>query len=431
MAKLVLLGGGSPFTPSIFQTVLEHKEALSGSEICLMDLSDERLPQLKKLGEVMAARGDMDLTITTTTDARAALDGADFVFPGYRVGGIEAMRQDFVIPTRHGICGDETAGPGGTFMAQCTIPATLHYCRLIEEICPDAWAISYVNPTNFVADAVRRETAVNFIAICDCWPGFRTSLARILGVEDKDLTARAMGVNHLTWLTQVAVNGEDVYPLLRERAKTFRPDQREWSEEWAFSMRILDAYDHLLVCPSHPRMYWEHDATMNQRRDRWEDPDIGGRTQSMAEGWKFVDEMIAGAPYDETRPHLAMHHPRHAIGIAVSILTNEGREWGGMNYPNRGSIYNLPADAIVEGSCIVGAAGPMPLALGELPKPMLGLIQHIINWQELTVDAALSGDKKKLYQALLACPYVHDMEAARQIMEELLVAHADYMPQFK
>lgn len=431
MAKLVLLGGGSPFTPSIFQTVLEHKEALSGSEICLMDLSDERLPQLKKLGEVMAARGDMDLTITTTTDARAALDGADFVFPGYRVGGIEAMRQDFVIPTRHGICGDETAGPGGTFMAQCTIPATLHYCRLIEEICPDAWAISYVNPTNFVADAVRRETAVNFIAICDCWPGFRTSLARILGVEDKDLTARAMGVNHLTWLTQVAVNGEDVYPLLRERAKTFRPDQREWSEEWAFSMRILDAYDHLLVCPSHPRMYWEHDATMNQRRDRWEDPDIGGRTQSMAEGWKFVDEMIAGAPYDETRPHLAMHHPRHAIGIAVSILTNEGREWGGMNYPNRGSIYNLPADAIVEGSCIVGAAGPMPLALGELPKPMLGLIQHIINWQELTVDAALSGDKKKLYQALLACPYVHDMEAARQIMDELLVAHADYMPQFK
>ena len=122
MAKLVLLGGGSPFTPSIFQTVLEHKEALSGSEICLMDLSDERLPQLKKLGEAMAARGDMDLAITTTTDERAALEGADFVFPGYRVGGIEAMRQDHVIPTRHGICGDETAGPGGTFMAQCTVP---------------------------------------------------------------------------------------------------------------------------------------------------------------------------------------------------------------------------------------------------------------------------------------------------------------------
>ncbi len=431
MAKLVLLGGGSPFTPSIFQTVLEHKEALSGSEICLMDLSDARLPQLKKLGEVMAARADMDLTITTTTDERAALEGADFVFPGYRVGGIEAMRQDHVIPTRYGICGDETAGPGGTFMAQCTIPATLHYCRLMEELCPDAWAISYVNPTNFVADAVRRASSVRFLAICDCWPGFRTSLASILGVEDRGLTARAMGVNHLTWLTQVAVNGEDVYPLLRERAKSFRPDQREWSDEWAFSMRILDAYDHLLVCPSHPRMYWEHDATMNKRRNLWEDPDIGGRTQSMAEGWKFVDEMIAGAPYDETRPHLAMHHPRHAIGIAVSILTNEGREWGGMNYPNRGSVVNLPADAIVEGSCLVGAAGPIPLALGELPKPMLGLIQHVLNWQELTVDAALSGDRKTLYQALLACPYVHDMEAAKQIMEELLAAHADYMPQFR
>ena len=431
MTKLVLLGGGSPFTPSIFQAILENKEVLSGSEVCLMDLSDERLPQLQKLGQVMAQRDGMDITVTTTQDARTALDGADFVFPGYRIGGIEAMRQDHVIPTRHGICGDETMGPGGTFMAQCTIPATLAYARMMEELCPEAWAISYVNPTNLVADAIRRETDVNFIAVCDCWPGFRTSLARILGVEDKDLTARGMGVNHLTWLTEIAINGEDVYPMLRERAREFRPDQREWSDVWAFSMRILEAYDHLLVCPSHPRMYWEHDATMEARRDRWEDPEIGGWKQRMDEGWQFVDEMIEGAPYDETRPHLSMHHPRHAIGIAVSILANEGREWGGMNYVNNGSISNLPDDAVVEGTCIVGAAGPTPLAMGPLPKPMLGLVQHNLNWQELTVDAALTGDKKVLYQALLASPYVHDMQAAMQIMDELLVAHADYMPQFR
>lgn len=430
MAKLVLLGGGSPFTPSIFQAILEHPEALAGSEVCLMDINPARLPKLQRLGQVMAERAGMDLTITWTTDARAALEGADFVFPGYRVGGIEAERQDHVIPTRYGICGDETAGPGGTFMAQCTIPATLHYCRLVEELCPDAWVISYVNPTNFVADAVRRTTKVRFIAICDCFPGFKDSLARWLNVDPQDLTARAMGVNHLTWLTEVSIKGQDAYPLIRERIHTIRP-QEEWSDEWKFALRIFDAYGYLLVCPSHPRMLWEHDATMEKRRARWEDPGLGGWFERLEAAWRFVDEMIAGAPYDETRPWLAMHHPRHAIGIAVSILTDEKREWGGINYVNQGSIVNLPDNAIVEGHCLVGADGPKPLVMGPLPKFTLGIIQHILNWQELTVDAALTGDKKILYQALLACPYVHDMQAAKQIMEELLVAHADLMPQFK
>ena len=430
MTKLVLLGGGSPFTPSIFQAILENKEVLSGSEVCLMDLSDERLPQLKSLGEALAAREDMDLTVTTTTDARAALDGADFVFPGYRVGGIEAERQDFVIPTRHGICGDETMGPGGTFMAQCTIPATVAYAKLMEELCPEAWAVSYVNPTNMVLEGVLRSTNARFIAVCDCFPGFREHMSLLLDVPDEELTVRAMGVNHLTWLTEISAGGKDLYPLLKERVLGNRPKD-ESPEDWSFGMRILDAYGYMLVCPGHPNMLWEHDATMNERRDHWEDPDLGGRREHLNDLWSFVDEMIDGAPYDPDRRWLRMHHPRHAIGIAVSILANEGREWGGMNYVNNGSISNLPNDAVVEGTCVVGANGPTPLVMGELPRPFVGLVMHNITWQHLTVDAALSGDKKILYQAILSSPYVHDMQAAKQIMEELLVAHADVMPQYQ
>ena len=429
MVKMVLLGGGSPFTPSIFQAIGEQGAALDGSHVHLFDLSEQRLPQLMKVGQALATRAGIKLTVTAGTDIRAALDGADFVFPGYRVGGMEAYRVDNTIPTRHGICGDETMGPGGTFMAQCTIPATVGYARLMEEICPEAWAISYVNPTNMVAEGVLRSTRTRFIAICDCWPGFRESLCSILGVEDKDLTARAMGVNHLTWLTEVRVRGEDVYPLLREKAMANRP-AGESRDEWSFAMRHLEAYGYLLVCPSHPRMLWEHDATMNERRDRWEDPRIGGWFDNVDAHWAFVDAMIDGAPYDAKRQWLHMHHPRHAVGIMTSIVTNEGREWGGMNYLNKGSISNLPDDAVVEGTCIVGAGGPIPLAMGLLPRPFVGLAMHNITWQHLTVDAALSGDKTVLYQAILASPYVHDMAAARQTMEELLVAHKDLMPQF-
>ncbi|MGI5917672.1 MAG: hypothetical protein ACOX9A_14610 [Anaerolineae bacterium] len=429
--KLVFLGGGSPFTLSIFQALLENKEALAGSEICLMDLSELRLPRLVELGKAMARRADADFTFTCTTDARRALDGATFVFPGYRVGGIEAMRQDFVIPTRHGICGDETAGPGGTFMAQCTIPATLSYCRMMEELCPDAWAISYVNPTNFVADAVRRETRIKFIAVCDCFPGFVEGLAGWLGVPPEDVRARAIGVNHMTWVTSLNIRGQDGYPLLESKMAELIESMGDDDGEWTFARRIYETYGYVMVCPGHARMLWEHDATMESRRERWEDPTIGGRDQIMRDLWEYVDQMIQGAPYDDTRPYMSMHHPRHALGIAVSIITNDGREWGGMNFPNNGAIANLPHGAIIEGHCIVDGRGPTPIATGELPKAVLGITQHIINWQELTVDAALSGDRRTLYQALLACPYVHDTRAARKIMDELLIAHADYMPQFR
>jgi 6-phospho-beta-glucosidase len=425
--KMVFLGGGSPFVPSLIQTMLENKEVLSGSEVCLMDLDSTRLPQLAKLGQVMAKRADMDLKFTYTTNAREALDGATFVIPGYRVGGVDALRYDNVIPSKYGICGDETAGPGGTFMAQCTIPATLAYCHMMEELCPDARAISYVNPTNFVADAVRRETDTKFIAICDCFPGFVMQLVHWLHVPPKGIKARGMGVNHLTWLTDLLVNGTDGYPLLREQIKEIEVPER-WSEGWRFSLSLLDAYGYLNVCPSHCRMLWEHDETMQSRKGRWEDPQ--GWWTRTAEVWDIVDEMIAGAPYDESKHHMAMHHSRHALGIMVSIVTNDGREWGGINFPNNGAVSNMPLGAMLEGSCIVDARGPVPIAMGELPKPFVGLTQHVINWQELTVDAALSGDKDILYQALLASPYVHDMKAAKGIMDELLVAHAPYMPQF-
>jgi 6-phospho-beta-glucosidase len=143
--------------------------------------------------------------------------------------------------------------------------------------------------------------------------------------------------------------------------------------------------------------------------------------------------MAEGARYNPNRPEYCfhLHHSRQAIGIMVSIIANEGREWGGVNYTNNGAITNLPQDAIVEGPCIIDKRGITPVAMGNLPKPFLGITHHILNWEQLTVDAALTGNKNQLYQAILASPYVHDMEAAKKTMDELLTLHAPYTPQFK
>jgi len=440
--KIVILGGGSPFVPSLMYIMLENKEVFEGSELCLMDIDSTRLPLLTKLGEELSRRAGVKMKFTRTTDPRKALDGATFVMPSYRIGGEEHMRYDFEIPTKYGICGDETAGPGGTFMAQCTIPATLEYCRLMEELCPDAWAISYVNPTNFVADAVRRETKTRFIALCDCFAGFSMSfLPRMLDMppferrycDNEDIKPRGIGVNHCTWLVDLLVNGEDGYPLLKQKVKEKIPKPSP-SPEIDFQMRLLETYGYANICPSHCRMLWEHDAVLQQRRNMLKDEKKRASLLGWSESaWRFMEQMVAGAEYESHPPEycFSLHHARHVIGIMVSIIANEGREWGGVNFPNNGAITNLPQDAMVEGQCLVDKRGLTPIVVGDLPKPFVGLTLHILNWQELTVDAALSGDKNLLYQALLASPYVHDMEAAKKTMEELLVAHARYMPQFK
>jgi len=182
-------------------------------------------------------------------------------------------------------------------------------------------------------------------------------------------------------------------------------------------------------------MLWEHDWVLKERKATLErekgrlDSALGWSMQA----WKFIEEMVAGARYED-HPNLycfRLYHSRHVIGVIASIIANEGREWGGVNFVNNGAIPNLPSNAVVEGHCMVDKRGLTPIIAGSLPKPFLGITQHILNWQELTVDAALSGDKDLLYQAVLASPYVHDLRAAKVTIEELLKAHAQYMPQFR
>jgi len=437
--KIVFLGGGSPFIPSLIYTILENKEKLDGSEICLMDLDPSRLPTLVKVGEVLSKKANANMKFTSTTNPKEALEGATFVLPAYRVGGLKHMEYDIEIPSKHGIAGDETGGPGGTFMAQCTIPVTVEYCKMMEDLCPDAFAISYVNPANFVADAVRRETKIKFISICDCFAGFAMShLPRMLNMPpferryctNEDIRPRAIGVNHLTWLVDLQVNGKNGFPILKEIQKKLKEKiSKDWHVE--FSMSLYETYGYLNICPSHDYAYWDYNQFLAKRKEKeiWEKSVLGWSETR----WKFVEALLAGADYQQHPDEypFRLYHARQAIGILVSIAADEGREWGGINFPNRGTITNLSNNSIVEGPCLVDKRGLTPITMGDLPKTFLGLTQHIINWEELTVDAALSGDKDLLYQALLACPYVHDMKTAKDIMDELMEAHKDFMPQFK
>lgn len=437
--KVSFLGGGSPFTPSLLYVLAENKESLQGSEIWLMDIDESRLPKLTELGEEMSERFDADLSFSHTTKPEEALEGADFVFFGYRVGGLEHMKHDIEIPTKYGISGDETTGPGGTFMAQCTIPTTLKYCRLMEDLCPDAWAISYVNPANFISDAVITMTDVDFISICDCIASFNMEyLPRLFDLppyerkytRTDDIKSRAIGVNHLTWVVELTVEGKKAYPKLERKLKE-RINNQPHDQYSGFLKELMDIYGYVHPCSFHALPYWKQRDFLESRKNgiQHEEQVLGWSN----ERWSFVEDMTSGTKYEKHPDDYCFHlyHARHAIGIMVSIIEDEGREWGGINYPNNGAISNLPKGSIVEGPCLVDSDGLTPISMGEVPYPIEGITKQVINWEELSVDAALTGNENRLLQALLACPYVNDIDSAKKTMDELLDAHREYMPQFQ
>jgi len=439
--KIAVLGGGSPFVPGFIDSIIREIDVFSGSEICLMDLDPSNLPILAKLGESMTKKKDVDLKITYTTDKNVALKDATFALATFRVGGIQHLRYDCEIPTKYGIYGDETAGPGGTFMAQCTIPAILDYCYTMEKLCPDAWLISYVNPTNFIADAVRRVTDIKILSLCDGAVGlWSEDLPDILGVPREYIKIRTGGLNHNTWVLQLMVKGKDGYPLLKKRSKEIleaaKKSETEIAEKWrsyffhvtqlpTLGLELLEIYGYLPVVPTHMHMYWIHDKLMASRPPGWRlNPQFEEKRVEQFRNF----EMIAEGK--KPLPAFGGPHGDFAIRVIASIADNRGEELI-VNVPNMGAISNLPSDAIVEVPAVIDSSGARPLCVGDLPRPILGITLHLLNWQELTVDAALSGDKNVLFQALLACPYVHSIKAAEEILKELLVAHAQYMPQFK
>jgi alpha-galactosidase/6-phospho-beta-glucosidase family protein len=429
--KIAIIGGGSPYVPGILYS-FARSEVLSGSEIVLMDVDPSRLPTMAGLGQRMVAEVGANLALTSTTDLTQALEGATFVLTNFRPGGVEGLQLDEEIPDKYDILGQETTGPGGTFFALRSIPQVLDLCRRMEDACPEAWLINYVNPTNFVADAVRRETEVNCIAICDGGGnGLRYSLPELLGIEREEARVRAAGVNHHSWLIELRIGEKDGYPLLLERLRQPKKKGRSFSQKvHEFGIWMLERYGVWPANLGYLYPYFHHDDALANYR--------AGHSiyhmfmADLPEHWSNFEAMARGEipiHMDLTKHHTDVGHGDLAVRVIAAIAGDETQEFH-VNVPNEGAITNLPAGAIVEVPALVDAGGVTPLCMGRLPKGVLGLTQSLVAWEELTVDAALSGDRDLVLQAVLAHPWVRSAAQAEGVCDEMFAAHAAHLPQF-
>jgi len=450
--KIVIVGGGSQFCPGLVESLVDYaQDLLSDSLVVLYDIRPENLEIMSKYAKLLAKSANVEIQFEHTTDKRYALEGADFVLTTFRGGTFREQEEDETVPPKYGLLGQETVGVGGVFMTLRTAPIVVDLCRNMEDLCPDAWIINYTNPTQNIADIVRRVSKIKIISLCDGVLGVPRSLSLLLGVSEEDIQVFPAGVNHCTWIMRLLVKGEDGYPLLRRRLEEVDeeylnslyapPSDLDLSKMYLqfiphyyfpLSLKLFKIFGLLPSPRYYMRYYYDMDNLIAMQRGNYMTMARYYMTVRTKKVFSEISEKIKSGKVvkpKSARRRGGATHGDLAIRV-IAAIANDLKETFVVNVPNRGAIANLPYDSIVEVSAVVDKQGAHPYAMGNLPKAVLGLIYSFVLSNELTVDAALSGRKEDVLKAILSNPLVHSVEAAEGAMNELFKLQAEWLPQF-
>lgn len=430
--KLCIVGGGSTYTlPMLRSLTILAESPLKGSTVVIMDKRRDAGKLMADFARLLCRKNGFDLKIEDTTDLDKGLDGADFALTTFRTGSHASTGLDETVPMKYGILGQETTGPSGIFMAARAIPEAVKVAQTMEKCCPDAWMINYTNPTNFVCDGIRRRSGIKLIGLCDgVYAGMRL-VVQLLGlpVEKPDvLDFQVAGVNHCTWALRIHHEGRDLYPELPELVRKF--DASKLNHRYQHALKV---YGHFGVMPgsaAYTRYYYNLRAVMEERSTEGFETLCDSLSHHAVHIEKELTRKLKEdeGTFGENIGDLS--HGDQAIGV-INAIANNTMEIQTVDVPNNGAVENLPLGSIVEVAAVTGAHGAYPLAMGPLPKQVYGIVRSVLDHQELAVDAALSGDKKKVMQAAMVHPVVRSLPDAEKTVEELFRVHAKWLPQFK
>ena len=423
--KLAYIGGGSTRAPGTMASFVEQGYNFDGSEVVLIDLSEERLALVKKIAGKMARAKGLDLTITTTTDLGAGLRDCDAVLTSFRPGGFEARYLDEIIPLRHGVLGQETQGPGGFFMALRSINVMKDIVALMEKVCPGAVLFNYTNPVNLVSEAVTHHTDIPTISLCDGPIIYPRWVARLAGLDPDRVDGVMIGLNHGSWTVRHLYEGKDMIPLVQAAYERKLSDPNAEKED----LRYLHLTSVMESIPaSYFLYYYFRDEIVTELREkpttRAQDimakvPDYWAHYREQAER----DEPVL----DPKRSRGGIHELELAIDVIDAVFNDRKEVWP-VNVPNRGAIPDLPDDMVVEVPGYVDRNGVVPLAQHHMPRQVVGLVKMLGEYQALAAEAAWSGTRKDAVRALASNPLCFSLDVAETLYDELAAAHRDYLP---
>jgi alpha-galactosidase len=427
--KIIFIGGGSTqFAPGLIADFIRAKE-LHGSTIVLVDLDQDKLETVFKLGLRLLEAGSADYTLERTCDRRAALAGADFVIVSVEIDRMAAWEQDRKIPESFGInqALGENGGPGGLFHALRQIPPIVEICRDIERLCPEALVLNLSNPMSRILQAVYDNTKVRFVGLCHEIAGGNDYLAHVLERPKEDLAVVAAGLNHFSWYLRIneASTGRDLYPRVRELV----PIRVNRDRLLVADMLRLTGYLSI-TGDSHMGEYLKDGHIWSAKWAPDTEP-LDFFAWYMAY-MKVQEEQIAELLSGTTPAASLLDKPSGEIvtDIISAVVCCRKQDFDAFNLPNQGYIPNLPEDCVVEVPGWIDGQKFGGRPVGPLPDVLAALCGRQAAIQKLCARAAMQGDRQAALKALLLDPVVPDRMVAEKCLESMLQANRAYLPRF-
>ncbi|WP_145945427.1 glycoside hydrolase family 4 [Paenibacillus sp. Y412MC10] len=448
--KVVVIGAGSLFfgRQSIWQMV--HSPYLNQGTLALVDTDEERLSKMVKLAEMVARENNVSLKVEGSTDRRQVLPGADFVVLSFAEQSVKYRGIDCQVSLKYGIrmCSGDTIGPGGIFRAMRELPVIMECARDIEELCPDAWVINYINPSTVNGIALHRYAPkLKSFALCDSHhmphkKAYYAVRAGIIGDRsgfseeiDRKFDFRVAGVNHFTWLLKAEFEGKDVMPTIAEAMRKAAGEENNGGDRGAKALHndaityeLYDIFGYIPTCTAHTKeyvRYWQgHGKTPDAipPLSIWETED---RYQRHDEMWRQVDDFLSGnIPIAD---YMSTFGPDHATDIIENMVGNLGKRFF-INTLNCGAVTNMSDDSFLELLCDVSMDGAKPVHVGEMPRGIRGMQELVLDTHELTAEAVVEQSYEKLRRAMLTDPLVNSISDADQIIKELLTLEREMIP---
>jgi alpha-galactosidase len=454
--KITFIGGGSYQWTSKLLIDLVNMPSLVDCEVVIEDIDPAPIPRMLELVDHIAKVRGIGLHATGTTDQKAALEGADYVVVCISTGALQSMGLDISIPERYGIkqsVGD-TVGPGGIARALRNIPVMVDIARDMEQVCPDAWMLNLTNPMTTLTRSVLRETSINAVGLCHEITLATFVLSLLLECDMRKMKLEIGGVNHLPIITGCEVEGRDGLAMLADMLEREDEVRREplafnFAEmmgheaiseggEWtkaqlldlnrvkfeifrrtgalpgAGDRHLVEFFSGFLTEESHWGLDWGVELTTMAGRERWQTRHIADFEATLA------------APEISRMPSGEM-----VAGLIDSRMNGKPRDYP-VNIANNGQCPDLPNDVVVESMCTVDGSGVRGRDRVVLPPVLADTVRRVSLSQELTVEAAISGSRDRVVDAMLVDPLAGriDYQALQRMADDMITATSKWLPQF-
>lgn len=427
--KVTVIGGGSTYTPELVNGFLGRLHQFPVSELWLMDIDPERLATVGGFAQRMVAAHGSPFPIRLTQDQREAVAGASYVCTQLRVGQMAARRADEYLGHRHGLIGQETTGVGGMAKALRTIPVLLSIAADMSEVAPGAMLVNFTNPAGLVTEALFRYAPnVPSAGLCNVpintQMRFTTMLSEELGQPiTPDRTAlKTLGLNHLTWHTGFTLDGEEMWPHIMKSylAQLRAQDKPEWD---------ASQLEQLNVVPNYYLQYFYYTGHKLAEQEKWP-PSRAEAVQAIeADTLAYYANPANHEPPADLMKRGGAYYSTAAAQLLNAHYNNLG-ETHVVNVRHDGAVPNLPADWVLELPCRVNADGIEPLPAEPLPADCHDLLVRVKEYELLTVEAAVHGNRQAALAALKANPLGPAADQAQAVLDDLLETHRAYLPNF-